>query len=311
MNKLLSMNFYGIILGIVLILGTASAQSVKIDKILDGNRFLTSSGQEAQLAYVISPSVRSADPREANLARKIMAYAEKIFKEKRTEIIPVGTAEDGALLILVYQKFPLQRINVNLEYLRKGYGKFDPSAKVSDSTEYLKAQQKAKSQKLGIWNLDAYRVRYINPYHYLRVTAGFIPLEKNEIIKWYAIPSFTVGYHYGDLLPVLNYKDFKLSLSARADTYWLMFFPNAKAGPEINIKNFYARFMIGAMIPLMGFNHITRVNFLLPVKTFEAGFKIKKKNGNWIGLEWSYNRIGDERDDPLTFMRFMIVVPIL
>ncbi len=305
------MNFSGIILGIVLILGTASAQSVKIDKILDGNRFLTSSGQEVRLAYVISPSVRSSDPREANLARKIMAYAEKIFKEKRTEIVPIDTVESGALLILVYQKFPLQRINVNLEYLRKGYGKFDSSAKMSDSTDYLKAQRMAKRQKAGVWNLDVYRVRYINPYHYLRATAGFIPIKQNEVTSWVAIPSITVGYHYGDLLPVLKHKDFMLSLSADAGTYWLLSFPTAKAGAEINIKNFYARFMFGALMPLMIFDRFSEFDILLPVKTLEAGLRIKKKNGNWIGLEWSYNRIGFERDDPLTFMRFMIVMPIL
>ncbi len=132
------------------------AQTVKITRILDSNRFFTSDSQTISLANVDIPPQSTKDTLQALIARRAMLFAQNKLKGYWFTIKPFHSAPDSTNPavhpVYLFKHYPLEEQFVNALYLEQGLGKYSPPADSLYSPLLEKAEAKAKQRGNGIWN---------------------------------------------------------------------------------------------------------------------------------------------------------------
>ncbi|WP_456409049.1 thermonuclease family protein [Caldithrix abyssi] len=260
----------------------APQKSLKIKKVIDANLFLSSQGDTVQLAGISTPSLYSKDVRLQSLAAEITEYARKIFNDARTYFEAVDTSQNGRIMAIAYRQFLLRKECINLEYLRRGFAEFVPHPAIKDSAAYLEAQQYARQQGRGIWNLKKYRLKTQNAFHYFRMAGGILAVHfPNKYHNDLIVPVVSLGYHYGDLLKFSPGAKTHLTLAAQVYTFWNIFLPMLQFGPELYWKNFRIGVYGGNIYPVLLPNVFGTGGRPIKIGSIEVGVRRVKANGEW------------------------------
>jgi len=134
----------------------AKAQSIKITRILDGNRFFTSDSQTISLANIYIPSKSVKDTIHAEIARRAMAFAQNQLVGYYFTYSVAQTDSDAGtssvLAVYLFKHFPLERKFMNEFFLEQGLGKYVPPADSAYAELFTKAEARAKQMGRGLWN---------------------------------------------------------------------------------------------------------------------------------------------------------------
>lgn len=126
-------------------------QTVTISEILDANLFKLSDGRIIKLAGVDAPSDSSQIP-----YLRIVASNAKDFINgySRIQLMMDSIAVDERnryTLVILYKKYALQDVYLNEMYLRSGLGRFFNNTKSFAAIEFIKAQDYAYKNDIGVW----------------------------------------------------------------------------------------------------------------------------------------------------------------
>lgn len=277
-----------------------TAQTIlKVHQVIDANLFLTSSGDSLQLIGVCSPSIYSKDVRERALAQKVKKFAFEKLTDDRCYLEPMDTTQSGKILVMAFQHFPLQKKNLNLEFLKQGFARYSPHPAIQDTASFLKVQQEAKLNGLGIWGLEKYGSLPANFFHYFKISGGALGVHRygageDDIL----LPLVSVGYHYGDLLKFQTAPNNYLTLSAQVNALWAIILPIAQIGAEFYLQNLRFGLFTGKVIPIIGAFYFDTERKLI-THSLEIGKRSIKANGQWHEVDFVFYWLPDHdgKDD--------------
>jgi len=151
-------------------------QKTKIIKIHDTNLFVGKNGKLFKLSNVETPSLYDSDSLLQYIAQMAIEYAEMNLLNRVCHYERSLTQVDSNILsVHLFRKYPLQKQNINKEYIQNGYGKYVQNQDSVYHSAYQKAEEKAKNRNIGIWN----PLRYVKVKYTLGVFYGYGIGNKN------------------------------------------------------------------------------------------------------------------------------------
>jgi len=156
-NFSMKLKIFFILLFLISISQKPFAQKSKVIKVIDSNLFQLEDSSFIKLAGVDVPNINNKNLRLQSVAVAAYNYAKSRFAGKKLKITFLENRSSDTSYSLVYitRKYPLLFLDFTKEYLQKGYGKFINNVKSTDSIKYKTAEQKAKEDKNGIWEIAA------------------------------------------------------------------------------------------------------------------------------------------------------------
>ncbi len=148
-----SRTLFPIFIGVFLFLHSSGAEEVKITRILDANLFQLPDGKKITLANVKTPSLRDSLPERAQIAREAYHYAEQQFLGRWVRIVYADSvsADRSVRPVFLFQKFTLNSVFYNQQYLERGFGTFQEEFASSYNERLLLAERKAREKNRGLW----------------------------------------------------------------------------------------------------------------------------------------------------------------
>lgn len=295
MRAILTLIIFGRLLTISLA-QNPSQSTLKINKILDCNLFLSSDNDTLKLIGVHCPNPFSDSLAWGTFKTEMMNYLQQRLTNPSLKIKAIDTTRSGRILILAWQEFPEGKKIINIEFLEKGYGKFDPHPAIQDSSLYLKAQSLARAKLKGLWRYQKIRIKPLKPYRYLRMCGGvmiFPPRFFNEK-KVRFFPSVSIGYHIGDFLKYDFSSQNKLTLAGQVYTLFGFLLPIFQIGPEFYSSSQRIGIYYGVLYPILlnkiGTDDLKGAKML----AFELGKRKFYSDGHWLEMlltvYWFYKR---------------------
>ncbi|MCB0283140.1 MAG: hypothetical protein KDF60_11220 [Calditrichaeota bacterium] len=284
---------------IVFLIHYVQAQDIRIEEIMDANLFLTEDSMLISMANLNVPSIYDADSVRKDLAKKIMEYACLHLRHYSCRFIPsaqkcnVNTGQSGHL----FRKYPLSDLNMNAQYLEKGYAVYLPCDTLF-MQEYSSSSQNAIENRLGIWKplRSAIPPNYFNRF---RLT-NWLLMFQFDLENYF--PIFGMNYRWSDIFSFYRTenKSFSVNMSGEAGTLLYFMLPYANLGPEIRFKNFYIRGSYNALLPIIWVFEAEELH-VYDFWALDVGFRIPI--GSSVGLELEYNA---KKIDKNTFRIFSI-----
>ena len=131
---------------------TASASAkIKIIRIEGTNLFQTASGRMIAFANVRTLSLHDSNSFRCRIAYQIYRY-ERCHLLNHEFLVEPAAQRDSIQLVHLWKKYPLARISVNEQFLREGYGRFDPDRPNRYTAKYEKAAREAKKEGIGLYD---------------------------------------------------------------------------------------------------------------------------------------------------------------
>jgi len=232
-------NLIILILAIALNSSSSYAQDTKVIEILDTNLFLTKDSVKIKMANLDVPSQNDPDSSRQILAQRIMKYNHINLLNESVRIEKTTLKQDEqsqVKSIHLFKKFPLEDLNINKEFIEKGYGVYIPGDTLF-MEEYLRAAEYAVKNKEGIWKRPV-PLREKDLFNRFRSTFWV-----NQIQFWddRFIPLFGFNYRWSGLIKIWESNPSLISLSAEAGTAIYFFLPYATLGAEYRYKRIYVR----------------------------------------------------------------------
>ncbi|NQT24705.1 thermonuclease family protein [candidate division KSB1 bacterium] len=263
-----------------------SQETVKVDEALDSHRFRLKDGRIVQLVNVDAPLLADTSRGSRSVTREIKKY----LKSEITHYPHVmeSTSEqvdDSVTLVHLFRKYTLNEININLEYLKRGYGFYRTEPKSDYSEAYFEAAQKAYRNKDGIWNSRFLGRRKPNPMaKRFRSMGGFFTRfdEYEDVRK--SGPLLGFSYRISKLIQFVGDRHNCISIAAEYVNYYILL-SHIHIGPEVRLKRYFSfSGSYGAfLIPLfcdandfVPFEPAWQVNFgiLMPKRYAELEFSL-------------------------------------
>lgn len=145
----------------------SSAGAVEVEEVIGGDRYRLDTGEEVRLAGVDTRLINDPGRRGASFTEEAMTNIAGLFKtaEVRIEDAEGPPAKDGQRLVYLYTIETKKEINtetaqtrstqaetlVNLEIIRRGYGKPQRGYRGRYRDAFLLAARDAKKTKAGLW----------------------------------------------------------------------------------------------------------------------------------------------------------------
>ncbi len=144
---------------IALLFRFAVSGDVWVKEVLDANLFLLSDGQKVQMGNIAAPSLSDPDSAKQAQAKAIRKYIRlRLERNGNVEVVFTGfRSESGYPLVYFLVKYPLEKRNLNIEFLKSGYGRFVDNAGTKYKTAAEAAQSEAQKFKRGIWADQPFR----------------------------------------------------------------------------------------------------------------------------------------------------------
>ncbi len=145
-----------LLLFILFISNSSFGQKTRISKIIDSNLFELANGKLIKLANVDVPNINNKDFKLQSIAVEAYRFAKENLVGRNFNLIyPLTNSLDTNYgLVYIIRKYPLITIDFTEKYLQNGYGKFINNVNDSNTSKYLIAEQIAKNEKKGIWNIN-------------------------------------------------------------------------------------------------------------------------------------------------------------
>ncbi len=141
--------------------GTPPARNVQIVDIPKAGLFRLSDGNVVALAHVRLP----ADTAYNRLQKQMVIYARQHFVRRRARVEYSGAQNpNGKPLAHLTIWYPLETLNVNKQFLLKGFGWFTEQGDSLNLELYRKAEVFAQNHKQGVWNPKSYGDLLFNQY---------------------------------------------------------------------------------------------------------------------------------------------------
>ena len=155
-----------IITGLVLI-ALPVYSSVEVDEIIGGDVYRLNTGEEVRLAGVDTNAIRKPGKRGKEFVWEALGYIANLFSTADIEIVDSGLPRDKEnrrkvyiYLIETRKKIDMEtyltkskdvKTLLNLEIIRRGYGKVKRGYKGDYKKSFKTAQKQAKEKKVGLW----------------------------------------------------------------------------------------------------------------------------------------------------------------
>ena len=155
-----------VLLGAVL-LATSPLQALEVKEVIGGDVYRLDTGEEVRLAGVNTSAIRKAGVSENDFAQEAIQYIAGLFSraEIRVEEAEKIPGKDGRRLVYLYiteikkdlvenssiARSASEETMVNLEIIRRGYGKKAWSYRGPYNESFKLAEKEAKSKKIGMW----------------------------------------------------------------------------------------------------------------------------------------------------------------
>ncbi len=140
---------------------TLPSQTVRIVDIPAAGLFRLGNGDVVALAHVQLP----ADTVYRRLQRHIASYAKNHFLRQQARVQYSGNkAPNGTPLVHLTIWYPLERLNVNEQFLLKGFGRFTEQGDSLNRERYRKAETYAQGHQQGLWSPNHYGNPFFKPY---------------------------------------------------------------------------------------------------------------------------------------------------
>ena len=229
-----------------------NAQDIHIIKIVDANLFMTEDNSLIKMVNLNAPSINDADSARKELAKNIMEYGRINLLKHGCRFMPSPKrkcSDDNVVAGHLYKKYPLSEINMNAEYLKKGYAIYIPCDTLFLS-QYSESSEKSIEKRMGVWKPITHDEKpdYFNR---MRLTNWLLQMEYD--IEFY-FPIFGLNYRWSDLFSMYNNESFSTNLSLETGTLIYFMLPYANLGPEFRYKRIYLRGNYNALLPILGFS---------------------------------------------------------
>jgi endonuclease YncB( thermonuclease family) len=223
------------LLFLCLVISLQAQEKVRVNEIIDCNRFLLKDGRVIRLANIETPSLTDTGRVEKRIVKMIMNYIDEELKGVILRAEFIDTVEADCYRVHLYRKYDLNAININHLFLERGYGYYVADPKTEYSESYFEAVQKAYRENAGIWQyktMNHPKVRKLDQR--FRFSGGLCTYfdDDDEIEK---LPLVSAGYRVSKLIPLIENKKGYLSISAGFENI-LIVMQNIYLGPEIRIK---------------------------------------------------------------------------
>lgn len=273
----------------LLLVQLVNAQNIRIQEIIDANLFLTEDSMLVSMANLNVPSIHDADTVRKDLAKKIMDYARLHLRGYSCRFIPsaqkcrVNAGQSGHL----FRKYPLSDLNMNAQYLEKGYAVYLPCDTLF-MQEYSSSSQKAIENRLGLWEplKSAVPPDYFNR---MRLT-NWLLMFQFELDNYF--PIFGMNYRWSDIFSFYRTenKAFSVNLSGEAGTMLFFMLPYGNIGPEIRFKRLYIRGSYNMLLPIIWVFEAEELH-AYDFWGLDVGFQIPIGSSAGIEIEYNVKRI--------------------
>lgn len=148
-------------------LTASSALAVEIEEVLGGDIYRLNTGEEVRLAGVNTKVIRSPGKRGKEFTQEALKYIANLFSRADVEVIDSGIPKkkDGRRQVYIYLIDTKKKLDpdssltisekdktlLNLEIIRRGYGKTAWGYKGEYKDSFKTAQKEAKKKHLGLW----------------------------------------------------------------------------------------------------------------------------------------------------------------
>jgi len=269
-----------------LVLHASEREKVKVQEILDCNRYLLKDGRTIQLANVETPSLSDTGRTARRVTSGILEYLNKEVKGATLRAEFVDTLEkERVWRVHLYRKYDLNKININAEFLVRGFGYYRKEPVTSASEGYFLAAQKAYERNAGVWNeKKILRPKPNKMGRRWRIHGGWA-FDGDELMTddREGFPVVTFGYRVSNLLTFMQYQHQRLSLGCGFESFFF-FVNNVYLGLEYRLlQPFYVAYYYGSflLLPLwhdesdvLAVHHSFHIGYAFPGKhlELEAGY---------------------------------------
>ena len=169
----------------------------KITEILDTNSFVLASTDTVKLSCIACPSVKDTSYKDILISRKIMNYLNDIVIGE-----PVLFESMDGNQGIMWVKFPLTKLNLNLEYIKQGWAKYIPDTTFSLHSSFSSANERAKKRNISIWKTTFSIKKGVKPRKFLY---GSIGQFKSLMLYPHRYNYYSIGYGPQFLTPGCGY----------------------------------------------------------------------------------------------------------
>ncbi|MFC1569911.1 hypothetical protein ACFL4L_06715 [bacterium] len=250
-------------------------------EIIDCNRFLLKDGRIIQMVNVDTPSLSDTNRTARHVIPKIMEYLKKEVKgvSLRAEFVD-SLEKEQAWLVHLHRKYDLNSVNINEDFLVRGFGYYEKDPVTSYAEAYFFAAQKAYQKNSGVWfEKKDLRPKLNTMDQRWRIYGGWaFNGEKSVSEENKGIPVVTFGYRVSKLLPLKQNKHEYVSLSCGFESFFFLI-NNVYVGAEFRRhRSFYLAYHYGSffLLPLwhdsfdaFAVYHGVYVGYVFPGKHFE------------------------------------------
>jgi endonuclease YncB( thermonuclease family) len=141
--------------------------AIEVEEIIGGDIYLLNTGEEVRLAGVDTKAIRTPGRLGVEFSKEALSYIANLFKEADVEIVDSDRKpeKDERRQVYIYLIESKKKIDaqtyltktekvksfLNLEIIRRGYGKKTRRYKSQYKRAFEAAQKEAKENRVGMW----------------------------------------------------------------------------------------------------------------------------------------------------------------
>jgi len=141
--------------------------AIEVEEIIGGDVYLLNTGEEVRLAGADTKAIRRPGKRGVEFSKEALRYIANLFKTADVEIVDSGhmPEKDERRQVFIYLIESKKKIDaqtslaktekvktfLNLEIIRRGYGKKARRYKGEYKKSFKAAQKEAKENRVGMW----------------------------------------------------------------------------------------------------------------------------------------------------------------